>query len=294
MRIWQISVQLPKFLKGSIKLSTSNKVLKPLKRLKQDLVTMQPPKDLMDAFANSRISGDKIGYLKVCSMVMNVRKRPYILVLNPEGIEKMQELKLAKIARKREVSMKRLHSDKKKRISHLAKEKKSNEHMVTLDHRKRVKNIERSKKSLKWKKKALNTQHGRFKKALKKIGKLFESKVKKVEKAIMKKGKSLDKSHKRQSNSVVKAGKKEMNNWSKKVKGSDVLSRSLKQLEDKLIEYKERPFSHFKSKKEFSSDSSVLVEIDDGVSSMVVASLSGTPLTEHSPYKAMNLSLQFP
>ena len=87
--ISKISSLLPGLIAGRFKKLVLHSKLEPLKILFHDLEHYKPPRALMQAFEEYRVKQKNnteaiLDSIKVCSMVMNIRKRPYILDFNKE------------------------------------------------------------------------------------------------------------------------------------------------------------------------------------------------------------------
>lgn len=77
----------------------NNTEIADLEDLESDFETYRPPEELFQAFSmfkkhkHSNSSKEKLmAALDVCSMIVNLRKAPYILIMNEEGIEAFKEI----------------------------------------------------------------------------------------------------------------------------------------------------------------------------------------------------------
>jgi hypothetical protein len=331
-----------------------------LLRLTKDLQIYSPPKQLTDAFAdysrlkklkdkkkaeeNSKKSksskkskkrknakkGKKKPVTldeqsaKICEMVMNVHKAPYIFVMSPENISDLARKMLAQIKRKHAQTLKKLIKEKKDAIAAVwrdlvrkrsKKNKETNCHNTSKDSESEKGSSENNEKKtvVKNKKKVKPVFSIKEKreadKAIKLIREKFDGKIKEqrdIKKSLEKESRNELKEYRNQWDSTKDSIKKLSEELLKKFKPA--------KKEKKKQNSSAKPNSNMKSKEgrsllsssdnglgkadhllasankaPFESDSLVFSPGDSMFSSFV-----GAHGTGHAPQKAMNMSLAFP
>ena len=115
-------------------------------RLKLDLELYSPPKELIKAFElhmkqEASSAEAARSEISICSMILNVRKMPYILLLNPEGIDAVTKIELERLARKRKEKKDAINKDRDAKI----KKERAKLSQQNSAHANKMKEIEQKK-----------------------------------------------------------------------------------------------------------------------------------------------------
>lgn len=103
-----------------------------LTQLAKDLKAYSPPQDLIDAF-EEKVANELMAVpttsnsVKICSKIMNIRKKPYILVMNSEGLKIFTDTAKRFIDLKEESIIKSLDEEANKKIKKLDTECRAEE-----------------------------------------------------------------------------------------------------------------------------------------------------------------------
>jgi hypothetical protein len=160
LKLWKIIKKFPEVVDSYRKIQRFREELEDVEIMKKDLDLYSPPRELLDAFAEyeemkrQKYSASTMA-ARICSMILNIRKKPYIMEMNPEQIEAVANATQAQAERRFKETMENLSKLDEKQKEELEAEYKKELQAVDLREKEEVAKIKKTVKQFIYRNKSM-------------------------------------------------------------------------------------------------------------------------------------------